>query len=357
VNVTLQSTDLNRELELLAKVVANKPTIPVLANVLVQAEGNGLRLATTDLEIGLVTFCPATVELPGTTTLPVKHFLDIVKLLPGTMSLTLEKNAVTPSLTSAHLKGGKYKSRLQTYPATDYPAMPSMKDLPTVTVSSLQEAIHRVRFAVSDKNKRYFMDGALLTFTEQGFTLAATDGHRLAFTKVASETWEHDPIIIPTKTLDKIRELQGDTLIAIGAKHLFFVIDGRMLFSRTIDGKFPNYQSIVPRDTDRQVICKRQELQEALQRIVLTAIEVAFKLSTNSLTVTSRSAEIGDAVEQLEVGYEGPDVTVSLNGAYLLDFLSASTGVDLVLTWKGQGALLFTDGSDYCYVQMPLRNA
>ena len=348
-NATLQTTDLTRELELLVKVVASKPTIPVLAYVLVQAEGDGLRLAATDLEIGLITFCPATVDVSGTTTLPAKHLLEITKLITGQFSLTFDEG-------SAKIIGGRYKSRLQTFPAVDYPAMPSMKDLPTVTLAGLQDVIRQVRFAVSNKDRRYFMDGALLSFTEQGFTLAATDGHRLAYVQCASSTWEHESVIIPSKTLDKLLEIPGDILVAIGARHLFFVIDGRMLFSRMVDGKFPAYERFIPRDNDRQVTFSRVGMQEALQRMVLTAPEIVLKFTPGILTMTSQSAEIGDAVERLDVQYEGPDVTVTLNGEYLLEFLTAATGINISLAWKGAGALLFVDGEAYCYVQIPLRN-
>lgn len=349
-NVTLQTADLARELELLAKVVAAKPTIPVLANILVQAEGNGLRLAATDLELGLVTFCPATVTAPGVTTLPAKHLLDVTKLLNGELTITLEQ-------TSARLSAAKYKSRLQTYPAADYPAMPGMKDLPTVALTGLQDALRRVRFAVSSKSKKYYMNGALLAFTETGFTLAATDGHRLAVARCASQTWEHEPLIIPSKTLDKLLEIPGEILLAVGARHSFFVIDGRMLFSRMVDGQFPDYNRIIPTGTDRQVVFSRQDLYAALQRMVLTSEEVIMTLTTNALTITSKSAEIGDAIEHLDVQYEGPDVTLTLKGDYLLEFLSVATSPQITWVWKGAGAVMFVDSPDYCYVQMPMRNA
>lgn len=348
-NATVQLTDVTRELELLAKVVASKPTIPVLANILIQAEGNGLRLAATDLEIGLVTFCPATVEAPGTTTLPVKHLLDVARLLTGELRLLLDN-------TSVKLGSGKYCSRLQTYPVIDYPSMPSMKDLPTVMLTGLQSAIRQVRYAVSEKSKRYFMDGALLSFTEAGYTIAATDGHRLAFAQVASQTWDHEPVIIPSKALDKLLEMPGETIIAIGARHVFFVVDGRMLFTRMVDGTFPDYTRIIPRDTDREAILPREVFRTALQRMVLTAQEVVLNFTANSLTITSRSVEIGDAVEQLEVQYTGPDTMVTINGLYLLEFLTVASTAQVTLAWKGPGALLFTSGADYCYVQMPLRN-
>lgn len=349
-NIVCQVSDLVRELELLVKVVAAKPTIPVLANVLVQAEGNGLRLAATDLEIGLVTFCPATVNEPGVTTLPAKHLLDVLRLLSGEVTLTFDK-------TSVRLTSSGYQSRLQTFSAADYPAMPSMKDLPTVTLTGLQDAIRQVHFAVSDKNKRYFMDGALLSFTEAGYTLAATDSHRLAYSQVTSATWEATPLIIPSKTLDKLMEIPGEMLVAVGARHLFFVIDGRMLFSRMVDGKFPDYSRIIPREHDRQASIPRLAFQTAMKRLVLTSPEVVCRFTTDTLTIASRSVEVGDASEPLAVQYEGPEAVVTLNGEYLLEFLAVATGGAVTLVWKNAGALLFTDGDAYAYVQMPLRNA
>ena len=347
-NATLQTIDLARELELLVKIVASKPTIPVLANVMVQAEGNGLRLATTDLEIGLVTFCPATVHEPGTTTLPVKHLVDVVKLLSGEVTLTTDH-------TSARLACAKYKSRLQTQPANDYPIMPSMKDLPTVEVQGLQDAIRRVRFAVSAKGRRYFLDGALLSFTEAGLLLAATDGHRLSLAQSTSATWEHDPIIIPSKTLDKLVQIPGDILLACGERHIFFVVDGRMLFSRMIDGTFPDYGRIIPKDTDHVAVIPRLDLLTALQRVVLTADIVVLAFTPGTLAIQAKSAEVGDATEHIEAQYDG-EAVISLNGTYLLEFLSAATGQSITVRWKNNGALLFTDGDDYSYVQMPMRS-
>lgn len=345
--VTVNVQEFLRELELLAKVVAPKPTIPVLGNCLVQAEGTGLRLAATDLEIGLVTFCPATVTVPGVTTLPVKHMLDVVRLLTHELIITLDK-------TSVKLSSGQYNGRFQTYGPQDYPAMPSMKDLPTVTLpGNLQTMIQRVRFAVSDKNKRYYMDGAQMT----GTSLAATDGHRLAYA-ACPDSGLTEVVIIPSKTLDKLVEMvNAETLFAVGVQHLFFVTDGRMLFSRMVAGEFPKYERIIPKETDRLVTFGRQALQQALQRVVLTSTEVVCKFTPGVLTLTGRSAEIGDAVEQVDITYDGPETSISLSGAYLLDFLNVASGQTITWAWKGAGTLLFTDGTDYRFVLMPLRAA
>jgi DNA polymerase-3 subunit beta len=347
VNVTVASSEFLREIELLGKVVATKPTIPVLANCLVQAEDTGLRLIATDLEVGLVTFCPATVHVPGMITLPVKHLLEIVRLLPDQdITLTVEGAAV-------RLSAGNYNSRVQTYPAKDYPHPPSMHGLSTVPLpDTLQDMVRRVRFAVSDKDKRYFMDGAQMTES----ALAATDGHRLAYTVCTSGVTE--PVIIPSKTLDKLSEmLTRETLFALGERHLFFVMDGRMLFSRMVAGQFPKYERIIPRDTNRLLSVSRVALQDALRRMVLTANEITFSIKPGMLTLTGRSTAVGDAAEQVEITYDGPDATLILGGAYLLDFLNAGSTSTTTIAWKEGSTILFTDGDAYAYVQMPMRNA
>jgi DNA polymerase-3 subunit beta len=349
-NVTVSVTEFQKELELLCKSVAQKPTIPVLANILVQAEGSGLRLAATDLETGLVTFCPAIVNAPGSVTLPAKHLLDIVKLLSGELTLTLDKTVVK-------LSSARYTSRLQTYPAIDYPAMPSIKDLQTVSLpAATQDMIRRVRFAVSEKDRRYFMDGAMLTFAEGRMALAATDSHRLAYAQCLSDAVS-EPVIIPSKTLDKLSEmLVSEAFFAIGSRHTFYVMDGRMLFSRMVEGKFPSYERIIPRDTDQKMDIPRLDFLAALQRSVLTSTETTLYLVKDLLTASGKDVHIGDAIEQVQVRYDGPDTVITLNGAYLLDFLNAATSPTVTVQWKTAGPLMFTDGTDYCYVQMPMRN-
>lgn len=346
--VTVSLRDLLRELELLNKVAAQKPTLPILANLLVQADGNGLRLAATDLEIGLITFCPATVHLPGSTTLPVKHLLEITRLL-GDQDITLSLEGTQVKLTA-----GRYNSKLMTFPASDFVILPSMQGLPTVELpKQFQTMINRVRFAISDKDKRYFMDGGLLTKT----SLAATDGHRLAYT-TCDEYNLAEPVILPRKVLDKLSEmLTADAIFAVGERHLFFVVEGRLLFSRMAAGQFPNYERIIPRDTTHTMTIPRVIFQDVVRRIVLTSNEVVLRLGQNTMSVFGRSASIGDALEQIDILYEGPDTAITLQGGLLMDFLNVAVSPSLNVQWKDQCPMMFTDGSDYAYIQMPLRNA
>jgi DNA polymerase-3 subunit beta len=360
-DITLQVAEFVRELELLEKTASKKPTIPILSNVLLQADpAGGVRLAATDLEVGLITFNGAAVDMPGTTTLHVKRLLDMARLLPAQqMRLTLDSNG------SARVTSGKYTARLQTYPAADFPRLPSMKDLKQINLpqAELRAMIQRVQFAVSDKDKRYFMNGALLVFNATGFALVATDGHRLALATCPLAGTVRDPVIIPASTLTKLSELLsgiGDVQFAQTERHLFFVVDGRMLISRLVEGKFPAWERIIPRGENLfSVSLPRETLRAALQRSMITSGDsgtIVFRLKSGELSITSQSAQIGDAAESLDVVYDGVDFTVGFNGNYLLDFLNvvASDAVTLCQKTK-DGALLFVDSSDYSYVLMPMR--
>ncbi|MEN6605877.1 MAG: DNA polymerase III subunit beta [Bryobacteraceae bacterium] len=360
-DVTLQTSEFIREMELLEKIASRKPTIAILSNVLLSADaGGGARLVATDIEVGLVTTCPAEVPEPGITTLSAKRLLDMLRLLQGPqVQLTLDTNG------SVRLRCGNYNARLQTAPPADFPKLPSMRDLPTVLLpqSTLRTMISRVQFAVSDKDKRYFINGALVSLLDGSFKLVSTDGHRLC---LATATWEctaQEPFIIPVSTLVKLAEMltgEEDVVFAQSDKHLFFLVNGRLLVSRMIDGKFPAFERIIPKGDDKcSMEVDRMALRAAVQRVLITAGDsfiVVLHLAGPELTITSKSQGIGDAVETLAINATGAERTIALNGQYLLDFLNAATSANVTMHQKTQdGALLFRDGEEYCYIQMPVR--
>ena len=360
-DVTLQVSEFLQELEFLEKTSSKKPTIPVLGNVLLQADEAGtIRLAATDLEIGLVTSCAGAVDMAGNTTLPAKHLLDIVRLVPDArIRLTLDSNG------SARVTSGSYTSRLQTYPADDFPKLPSMKGLPTVTLpqAALRSMIGKVAFAVSDKDKRYFMDGGLLGFGDGFFTLVATDGARLALSATTWGVTPAEPVIVPSGTLTKLTELLTggeDILFAQSDRHLFFVINGRLLISRLANGKFPAYERIIPRgDGGVTVTLPCGPLRNGLKRALITSGDsalVVMQLRDGVLALSSKSMEIGEAAEELRLDYSGSVVQFAFNGKFLLDFLGATASETVELSQKTPtGAMLLTDGPQYSYVLVPAR--
>jgi DNA polymerase-3 subunit beta len=360
-DITLQTSELIREMELLEKIASKKPTIAILSNVLLSAdEGGGARLVATDIEVGLVTSCPAVVPEPGITTLSAKRLLDVLRLLQDPqVRLTLDANG------SARLRSGSYNARLQTAPAADFPKLPSMKNLPTATLpqATLRNMISRVQFAVSDKDKRYFMNGALVSLLDGVFKLVATDGHRLCLTTATWECAAQEPFIVPVSALTKLAEMltgEEDVVFAQSNKHLFFLVNGRLLVSRMIDGQFPAFERIIPVGENKIFTeADRLLLRAAVQRALITSGDsatIVFHLTAEELTITSKSPDIGDATEALPVHSTGAERTIALNGEYLLDFLNAAAGAMVTMAQKTQdGALLFRDGDEYSYVLMPIR--
>lgn len=342
-NITVESRELTKELEILTKVTSPKPG--VLANVLVQTREAGLVLVGTDLEIGIVTFCPAVVNQEGATTLPAKRLLDIVKRL-GNNNVTLaaeEKGSVT-------ITSGRYSGRLPTYEATTYPTVPNMKGLERTPLSGdFHRMIRQTRFAVTDKSTRYFMNGALFT----GAAMVATDGYRMSVSKGDVLELEQ-PVIIPSKALDKLDELYtSDAIFASTDRHLFFAIDGRLVFSRVIDGKFPSWEKIIPTKQTHKAKISAELVRDAVQRVTITSEDIILQFSEDLLTISSRSADLGDASEQVDVEYGDKLSKIILNGRYLLDFLTTVEG-QLEMSWRDGGSVMFKAGETYTYVQMPM---
>ena len=360
-DVTLRSVDLGKELNFLEKVVSTKPAVPILANVLIQAGAEGgVKLASTNLEQGLITSCQARVDMPGAITLPVKKLKDIVALLSN------EDVRLTRDGSVVKLSSGQYTARLQTLPAEDFPILATMKDLPIRKLPRvpLRDLILKTRFAVTDKDQRYFMNGALLLLTDAAMLMVATDGHRLARAASAYADGPDNSAIVPSTTLDKLVELlqegtDTDVLFAQSDRHLFFASDGRLLLSRMINGKFPAYERIIPKGQDKRVEVSADALALALQRVGQMAAEtscVSIDLGAGVMDLSSISSTVGDAVERLEVLYDGEALKLAVNGEYVLDFLRTVASETVVLELKSpQDALLFSVGPNYQYIVMPIR--
>jgi DNA polymerase-3 subunit beta len=354
-DITVKSNDLARELILLERIAPSKPTIPILGHVLLHADAsNSVRLATTNMEVGLITSVVAQVDLVGSLTLPVKKLMDMIRLLPDTdVRLAAEQSGV-------RISAGRYSAELQTLPAADFPRLPSMKGLPVKKLVGLRDLVKRTRFAVTEKDKRYFMNGALLVLGDASMMLVATDGHRLARAAAPYTDGVGASAIIPSGTMDKLIDLAGtEVTFAQTDRHEFFASDGRLLISRVVDGQFPAWERIVPRGHDKRIEFNVSSLSIALQRVGLTADEtqvVSLSIHGGVIEVASSSPTHGAAVEQVPVTYSGPDIKTAVNGPYVLDFLNATDGGTVVLEMKDEvSPLMFSGGAAYQCVIMPIR--
>jgi DNA polymerase-3 subunit beta len=358
-----------RELQLFQGIVERKNTIPILANVLMEAKGDQLGFLATDLEVGLRSKCSATITKPGSLTLPAKKFYEIVKSLPETdIRIAEDKGGVK-------IAADRFDSRMQTLPREDFPTLPESGGTPTTTLqrSAVKEMVAKTQFAITGEDTRYFLNGALFVLRPDEMSLVATDGHRLALVSVArngngKKEADESKAILPKKTLGELGRLlgegDGDIGYERGENHLFFQVGDRMLISRMIDGQFPAYERVIPKGNDKHIEFDRDKLTNAVKRVALLSNErsraVKIQIDKGKVDVTSSSPDLGEAKETLPVDYDGASMQICFNAQYVLDFLAAvSTDVvSLELKDEVSQAVMKpvgAEGYDYTYVIMPMR--
>jgi DNA polymerase-3 subunit beta len=365
----VRRNDLLRELQLFQGNVERKNTIPILANVLMEAKDGEVRFLATDLEVGLRSKCAATVTKAGAVTVPAKKFYEIVKSLPETdIRVAEDKGGIK-------LAADRFDSRIQTLPREDFPTLPDFGGSGGVTLprEALREMVAKTQFAITGEDTRYFLNGALFVVRSDSMSLVATDGHRLALVTVprngkSGKQAEEDRPILPKKTLSELGRLlaedDGDIRFQRGENHLFFEVGGRVLISRMIDGQFPAYERVIPKGNDKHIEFERDRLTNAVKRVALLSNErsraVKFQIEKGKVDVTSSSPDLGEAHELLPVEYSGAAVQICFNAQYVLDFLSAVSTDVVSLDLKDEVSQAVVkpvgaEGYDYTYVIMPMR--
>jgi DNA polymerase-3 subunit beta len=364
----VRKNDLLRELQLFQGIVERKNTIPILANVLIDAAAEGIHLLATDLEVGLRSSCEAKIVKPGSFTVPAKKFFEIVRSLTDTEIRVVEDKG------GVRISADRFDSRLQTLPREDFPTLPEWDAAKgtTLPAAGLREMVAKTQFAITGEDTRYFLNGALLVIRGDSMSLVATDGHRLALVTVPREappdaTQEERPIL-PKKTLGELGRLLTDGSGAIqfdrGENHLFFGVGGRTLISRMIDGQFPAYERVIPKGNDKHIEFERDRLTNAVKRVALMSNErsraVKFQIDKNRVDITSSSPDLGDAHEELVVDYSGSPMQICFNAQYVIDFLGAVSTEIVSLDLKDEVSQALAkpvgaEGYDYTYVIMPMR--
>ena len=372
--LVVRKNDLLRELQLFQGIVERKNTIPILANVLLEAKGEEVRFLATDLEVALRSKCAATVVKPGSLTLPAKKLYEIVRALPETdIRIAQDKNGV-------RVAADRFDSRMQTLPREDFPALPETGGTSTAMLprNAVKEMVAKTQFAITGEDTRYFLNGAQFVLRADSMSLVATDGHRLALvtagrngkakTGGSGSGEEENKAILPKKTLGELARLlgegDGDISYERGENHLFFNVGDRLLISRMIDGQFPAYERVIPKGNDKHIEFERDRLTNAVKRVALLSNErsraVKFQIEKGKVEVTSSSPEIGEATETLTVDYSGASLQICFNAQYVLDFLAAVATdiVSLELKDEVSQAVMKpvgAEGYDYTYVIMPMR--
>jgi DNA polymerase-3 subunit beta len=373
--LVVRKTDLLRELQLFQGIVERKNTIPILANVLLEATGDEVKFLATDLEVGLRSKCAASVTKGGALTLPAKKLFEIVKALPETdVRIEEDKGGVK-------VAADRFDSRMQTLPREDFPTLPDAngKVVATLARDVVKQMVSKTQFAITGEDTRYFLNGALFVLRPDSMSLVSTDGHRLALVTVPRDPSKgndkgrksgdgEDRVILPRKTLLELGRLlsegEGDIQFERGENHLFFEVGGRLLISRMIDGQFPAFERVIPKSNDKKVEFDRDRLTSAVRRVALLSNErsraVKFQIDKGKVEIASSSPEFGEAKEVLIVEYSGAPVTICFNAQYVVDFLGAVETDSVALEFKDEMSQavmspIGADGYTYTYVIMPMR--
>jgi DNA polymerase-3 subunit beta len=366
---TVSKTDLVRELSLSQGVVEKKTTIPILSNVLVEADGDRIQLTATDLELGVRSSCPARVGKPGAGTLPVRKLLDYVRLLPDSeISFKFGENFW------ANLLCGRSRTRIAGMSRESFPELPKMPAaMARLPVKLMASMISKTLFAISTEESRFTLNGALLVLNEGTIRMVATDGHRLALVQQSGEWNIAQPFraLLPRKAMTEILKLAQEASesqcleFAGDENHLFFQLGDRLLISRKLTGNFPDYERVLPREHPHMVTLEREQLRAAIERVAQFSDErlraIRLRFSPGELQLYSSLSDTGESEETLNVEYSGPKTEIGFNASYLLDFLRVAGEQEVQFGFRdasSAGEMRPSggeEGSLYRYVVMPMR--
>jgi DNA polymerase-3 subunit beta len=363
---TIQREALLKPLQLVAGVVERRQTLPVLSNVLLVVEGQQLSLTGTDLEVELVG--RVTLEEPaesGEITVPARKLMDICKSLPSDalIDIRIDEQKLL-------VKAGRSRFSLSTLPANDFPTVEEGPGSLTFSLvqSKLRRLIERTSFAMAQQDVRYYLNGMLLEVQTGILRAVATDGHRLAMCSMeaAIEQVERHQVIVPRKGILELARLlteqDGNVSIVLGQHHIRATTGDFTFTSKLVDGKFPDYERVLPRGGDKLVVADRQGLREAFSRTAILSNEkyrgIRLQLESGLLKIQANNPEQEEAEEEIVVDYNGSALEIGFNVSYLLDVLSVMTTdqVRLILSDSNSSALVQeADNDDSSYVVMPMR--
>jgi DNA polymerase-3 subunit beta len=367
-DIVARKSDLVRELQLVQGIVERKNSIPILSNVLLEARGDALQIAATDLDVSLRVSCAAQIVREGAITLAAKKLYEIVRSLPDSdVQLRVQPDAW------ATIECERSSFRMAGLPREDFPALPEAKAAGAVEIpaAALKDLIGRTAFAITAEDARYYLAGALLVLSKDGVAMVATDGHRLSYARRDAKLRMAEPqrVLVPRKAVGELQQLlqEEPVLFHQAHNHLIFQVGARVLASKTIEGQFPAFEKVIEIKGDKQITLERERLASAVRRVSLLSAErsraIKLSLAPGKLELLASSPELGEARETLPSEYDGGTVEIGFNAQYLLDFLGAAGSSSVLLELKdheSQGMLKpvvgeDADASDHRYVVMPMR--
>jgi DNA polymerase-3 subunit beta len=375
--VVVSRNDLLRGITTVQSAVAAKNTMPILANVLLEAKDQRFEFVATDLDMGIRMSVPAEVVGKGSITINARKLSDIFRELPDSV-VDLE----TDDNQKLSIVCQKSQFKIHGLPKDDFPILPEVKKDKSfkVKASLLQEMIRKTSFAVSTDETRYILNGVLFQMEGGKARMVATDGHRLAYIqkKLEVKSEEKSSLIIPTKALNEVSKVISDLLkgkekeenkenelvveISATENQVKFVISGVEIVSRLIEGQFPNYEQVIPKESTKKLEISTAEFSAATRRVSILASEksnsVRYKFSQGKVTISANTPDMGEAKEEFEIPYNDEELQIAFNSKYVLDVLK-NIGTDKMFVELTQplnpGVFKPSDDQDYLCVIMPMR--
>jgi DNA polymerase-3 subunit beta len=378
--ITCQQDHLSRGLAIVSRAVGGRTTLPVLNNVYLASDGERLKLAATNLEIGITTWVPGRVEAEGQLTVPARLLTDFVNSLPGGQAVELEGNTRSHSL---HITSGRYNANIKGIDAEEFPPIPSAEDRPTIRLAAslLKEMIGQVAFSAAKDESRPVLAGVNLKVDESHLTMAAADGFRLSLREAELERGlpERLDIIIPARALTELARLLGDSeedvevTVTSNRSQILFRVRGETgdvnLVSRLLEGQFPDLQRVIPKTYTTKVTVKRAEFATATRIAALFArdaanvIRLELKpgaeggLTPGTVSISANAAEVGDNQGELDATVEGEESYISFSSEFLSDVLGVLPTDEIAVEMTGPLSPAIVRGlglPDYTHVIMPM---
>ena len=363
---TITRENLQQGLGAVAGSIPTRTTLPVLANILLEAEDGSVRLSGTDLDTAVSVRIPAEVAEPGAITAPAKKLQEIARELPGSVEVSTQGDTIT-------IASGRSRFKLNGLPRDEFPAFPkvSFDETWSLTGKDLAQLIAHVSFAASTEETRPILNGVLWQLAEGEMRMVATNGHRLAKMTLPIEGDARVPagdLIVHPKALVQVQKLFGPDQtveVARSENHLGFRTDSVQVFTRLIEGPYPNYEQVIPKDNDKTMVAEKGALNSAVRRMAIVASDqthrIRMSLGGPMLKFSVQTPDLGEATEELPVEYDGDPLEIGFNAQYLLELLRYMPTDEVRMTFKApeRAATIEPVGNedtpDYVCLVMPLR--
>jgi DNA polymerase-3 subunit beta len=364
-NIQINRETLLKPLSAVTSIVEKRHTLPILSNLLLETKANKIQLTATDLEMQISLAIESATGGELSTTISAKKLLDICRSLPDNAEINL-----SPNDSRVILKAGKSRFNLQTLPAADYPVMSKTQGqstLVTLPQRQLKELLKQVEFAMAQQDIRYYLNGLLFEVNANRLNVVGTDGHRLSFTSTElKQNYEKQEVILPRKTVIELIKLlddsEEDAQIELSNAQVNFSFGSIKLISKVIDGKFPDYNRVIPTGHQNMFSTDRLGVLLAMQRASILSNEkyrgIRMVLSNNNLKLISTNSDQEEAEEELEIAYQGAALDIGFNVTYLIDVLNNANSEQVTFSFADANSsclITLPNNPQYKYVVMPMR--